>query len=244
MTWWQACKAAYRGSFAFLIACPLLALVPVALELVQHGIEVHIGLYDSIAAARALEHDPLRMGFGFVKVLGLILPTYWVTRFLAWRDAGQAARWDTGAVRLFLPYLLLQGVLAAVQLFVLPQTLPVLLATFIGSLVVGVLIAGWGIAAPLGNPAIGPRASASLMLPQLVGSTLFSFIAVLPLMVPHYGLGALALLGPKSLLWPILIADSLLVGWLGALLAANTYVIAVRAAKRAGVALAPAQPLA
>lgn len=53
MTFWKALTTTYRGSIAFLIACPLLALVPVVFELVQHVVEVRIGLYDSVAAARA-----------------------------------------------------------------------------------------------------------------------------------------------------------------------------------------------
>lgn len=240
MTYWQAAKAAYRGSLAFCIACPLLALVPAAFELVQHAIELHIGLYDSVAAARALEHHPLRMGFGFVKILGLILPMYWVTRFLAWRDPHCSGRWDARAVRLFAPFHMLQLALAAVQLFVLPQTAPVLIGSFIISTLAGVLLMAWGVAAPLGNAAIGPRCSVTIMLPQIVGATVFSVVAMLPLMVPHYALGALALLGPKPLLVPVLVIDALLVGWLGALLVANGYVMAQRAAQRAGVALTPA----
>jgi len=61
---WQAIKQSYRGSFAFLLACPLLALVPVAFELVQHMVEVHIGLYDSVEAAKARrESDPTGIRF-------------------------------------------------------------------------------------------------------------------------------------------------------------------------------------
>ncbi len=43
MAFWTALKATYSGSSAFLIACPLLALIPVAFELLQHAVEAHIG---------------------------------------------------------------------------------------------------------------------------------------------------------------------------------------------------------
>ena len=66
MTFGQALKATYAGSIAFLVACPLLALFPVLFEVLQHAIEVHIGMYDSIAVAKAVEHDPLRMGLGIL----------------------------------------------------------------------------------------------------------------------------------------------------------------------------------
>ena len=101
MTFWQAFKATYSGGVAFLIACPLLALIPVAFELLQHAVEVHIGMYDSVAAAKATEHHPLRMAFGMLKVAALTVPFYWITRFQPDRDAGFAARPDPKAVRLF-----------------------------------------------------------------------------------------------------------------------------------------------
>ena len=59
MTLWTALKATYRNSLAFLIACPLLALVPVVVELIQHWVEVHIGMYDSLTAAKAMDGHPL-----------------------------------------------------------------------------------------------------------------------------------------------------------------------------------------
>ena len=71
MTFWSAFKQTYGGGTAFLIACPLLALVPIAFEFLQHVVEVRIGMYDSLAGAKTVEHHPARMGFGMVKVAAL-----------------------------------------------------------------------------------------------------------------------------------------------------------------------------
>ena len=237
MTFFQALRQTYGGSIAFLIACPLLALVPVFFEVVQHIVEVKIVMYQSIAMAKAVEHDPRRMGFGMIKVIALILPGYWIVRFLAWRDPRAAARPDARAVRLFAGFAAFQIALAVLQLFVLPQIGWVLLATFVGGQVIGILIAAWGVAAALGNAAIGPRASIAIMARQMPWTFVFSLLAMLPLMVPHYAFAALAILGPKALLWPVLLIDSLLVGWLSAVLVAASYVAAERAAGRAGVSL-------
>lgn len=49
-------------------------------------------MYDSIAAAKAVEHHPLRMGLGLVKILALTIPTYWVSRYLFSRSPAFAAR--------------------------------------------------------------------------------------------------------------------------------------------------------
>ncbi|PTS78060.1 hypothetical protein DBR17_12890 [Sphingomonas sp. HMWF008] len=239
MTFWQALRQTYGGSIAFLIACPLLSLIPVLFEIVQHIVEVKIGMYQSVAMAKAVEHDPWRMGFGMVKVIALILPGYWVVRFLAWRDPRAAGRFDPVAVRLFAGFAAFQIALAAVQLFALPPSPWVQLAAFIGGQVIGILVVAWGVAAALGNPAIGPGASIAIMARHIPWTFAFSLVAMLPLMVPHYALAAVALVGPKPLLWPVLLVDSLLVGWLSAVLLAAGYVAATRAAGRAGVSLVP-----
>lgn len=241
MTFWQAWKATYGGGTAFLVACPLLALFPVVFELLQHAIEVHVGMYDSIAAAKAVEHHPLRMAFGMLKVVALLVPIYWVTRFLPNRDARLARTPDPRALRLFAGFLAFQIALAAVQLFALPQTAGMLLAGFFVSQIIGCLVAAWGVAAPLGNATVGPRASVAIMARQVPWTFVFSLAVMLPLMVPHYALAAIAMLGPKPLLWPILIVDSLLVGWLTAVLSAGAYFAATRAARKAGVDLAVAK---
>jgi hypothetical protein len=244
MTFWRALKATYGGSLAFLAACPLLALVPVVFELLQHGVEVHIGMYDSLAAAKATEHHPLRMGFGLLKVLSLTVPGYWIMRYLARRDPVFAARPDPTAMRLFAGFLVFETALAVVQLFILPPSPVVLLVGFLVGHIVDCLVAAWATAAPLGNAAIGFRASVAIMARQLPWTFVFLLAAMLPLMIPHSALGALAIVGPKPLMWPVLIADSLLVGWLAAVIIASFYFAAFRAAERVGVKLVPSRSAA
>lgn len=229
MTVWTALTTTYRGSIAFLIACPLLALFPVVFELLQHVVEVRIGLYDSVAAAKATEHHPLRMAFGMVKVLSLIIPGYWVTRFLAFGDARRARAIESPALWLFGSVVAFHTLLAAVQLFVLPQTLPVTLVTLALGQVIGCLIPAWTVAAALGNRAIGPGRSVAIMAPHMPWTFVVLLLSILPLMIPHYLLGAVALLAPKLWLWPALVLDALLVGWLCAVMAAGVYVTARRA---------------
>lgn len=237
MTFWQAFKAAYGGSMAFLIACPLLALVPALFELLQHVVEVQIGFYDSIAAAKATEHSALRMGFGLLKVMALLVPVYWITRFMPDRNASFAATADPRALRLFANYFGVGIALAAFQLFALPQTGPVLIAAFIIGHIISCLLIAWGVAATFGNAAIGPIASLRIMARQLPWTFAFTLIVILPVMIPHYALGAVALLEPRQMLWPVLIADSILATWLTAVIAAAAYYAATRAASKADVDL-------
>lgn len=237
MTFWNALTTTYRGSIAFLIACPLLALVPVVFELVQHVVEVRIGLYDSVAAARATEHHPLRMVFGMAKVMALIIPGYWITRFLALGDRRRAGALEAPALRLFGGVVAFHAALAAVQLFLLPRDAPVMIATFAVGQVIACLVPAWTVAAALGNGAIGPRRSIAIMARQLPWTFAFLLVALVPVMIPHYALGAVALLAPKLWLWPALVVDSVLVGWLCAVMIASGYVAATRAAASQGVSL-------
>lgn len=248
MTFWQSLKATYSGGTRFLIACPLLAAVPMVVEMIQHIGEVSIGMYDSLAMAKAVEEHPLRMGLGIVKMAALLLTNYWIVRWLVSGDPGFAARLDRQAVRLFAGAMAFIMAISVAQLLFLPKdNLGLFAATFFGGQIIGVLIAAWVAGAALGNPAMGPMASLRIMAPSLPFTYALMLVAMLPLMIPHYALAALALLGPKALLWPSLIIDSALVGWLSAIMAASGYVGAARAAAKAGVSLstdpAPSTPL-
>ena len=67
------------------------------------------------------------------------------------------------------------------------------------------------------------------MAPQLPWAVMFNIVAVLPLMIVHYALGAGAIFVPgEAAKWAMLVVDSLIVGWLSALLSAITWVIAAR----------------
>lgn len=230
MGFWQGLKFVYRESLAFLFACPLLALIPVAFEMLQHVVEVRIGMYDSPEAAVATESHPLRMGFGFLKVAALTLPFYWATRFFArHRDAAFARRADRAATQGFALVLLFSLAMAAIQLFALPRdNAAILIITTVLSYIVAVLLARWYAGAPLGLSALGPSRSAKAMARHVPWGFAFLIVAILPLMIPHYALGAFAILGPRSLLWPVLIVDSLLVGWLAIVVVAANWVMAQR----------------
>lgn len=228
MTLWQGFKFAHRESWAFLFACPLLALVPVVVEFAQHVAEMHIGMYAGIEAMQALESDPLRMGFGYLKTLALALPGYWVIRYLAGgRDAQAARTVEPRAVKLFAIVFALQALFGALALFVFNSD-PVAGGFMVFGYVFSVLIVRFLVAAPLGTW-ISPLASARQMLRHLPWGLAFSIIATLPLMAGHYALGIGALFAPDWAKWPMLVADSFLVGWLAALLIAASWVIATRA---------------
>ena len=241
VTFWQCLKSTYGGSLAFLFACPILAFFPIVFEMLQHVVEVHLGMYESAAAWQAGGESPGRLAFGFLKVLALIIPIYWVTRFLARRDAAFAARADARAVRLFAGFLLVQAAIAAVELFILPRSGAVGVVWIFAGQLLECLLCGWAVAAPLGNANVGPLSSIRFMARRLPWTFAFLLAAMLPLIVLHYLLAGLAIMAPKSLLTPTLIFDSIVVGYLALILAASGFYAALRAAALAGVSLIPQQ---
>lgn len=237
VTFWQAFRSAYAGGLVFVRDCLALALVPVVFELLQHVVEVRIGMYDSLAAAQAVEDSPMRTAFGLLKVASLTLPAYWVMRFLPRRDARFAARVESPAWRLFGVFLAVQIVLEAIDLYLLPKQGWWALVVFVVGMVEGALFAAWAVGASWGNERMGVQASIRLMAPRLIWTLAFQIAVLLPLLVPHYALGMFAIVGTKSLLWPTLVIDSLLVGVMTPVLIAGSFYPALRAAQLAGVAL-------
>lgn len=238
MKLWPAFKATYSDSAAFVIACPLLALFPMLFEMIQHLVEVHIGMYDSISAAQRADSNSLRMAIGYVKVLALYIPAYWITRFLPDHDASAAARIDPLAIKLFSRFLAFELLFTALQLFMLSRGGGVsVIIAFIADNLIMSLIAAWGAAAALGNAHIGPISSLSIMSRRVGWTFLFFLATTLPLMIPHYLLAIVAILGPKALLWPVLFADGLLVSWLTVILAVSAFHAGNRAARLAGTTL-------
>jgi len=227
VSFWQSFKYVHRESWAFLVLCPLLALVPVLAELAQHIGEMSIGMYAGPEAAQGVESHPLRTGLGLIKTVSLSLAVYWVVRFLAGGRDGRAARTaEPQAVKLFAIVLGLQTALAVLSLYIFTSG-PVAVALAIFGFLFGILGARFVVAAPLGLW-ISPLTSFKDLTRHLLWGLAFTVVATLPLMAVHYALGFGAILAPEPMKWPILILDSLVVGWVAALLSAVVWVIANR----------------
>ncbi len=228
MSFGRAFLYAHREGLAFLVACPLLALIPILAEFAQHVIEMQIGMYDGLDGAKAAEADPLRMQFGFVKVLTLSIMGYPVIRFLAGgRDRAAAYRLNPRALALFAVPLAIQMALAAFDLFSRSASTTYSIVSFVVMLLTTPFLLRWFTAAPLGVW-ISPARSAREMLPAWLWAFAFGIVAILPLMIAHYALGIGAVFAPDWAKWPMLVLDSLLVGWLSATMVASEWISANR----------------
>lgn len=237
------------GRYALL--CPLLFLVPVAVEMVQHAVEIRAGMYVDMAGLKAAEGDMLRLVIGHVKVIALFLTGYWAARFLVFGDDPVAARRiDPVAVRLFVPVMawglfwlilvqdapLIAGAMGISGSF----AATVLVVSLLVSLLFDPLLAAWKTAAAAGNPGIGFVRSIRLTLGVYPYAVIVSLLPMLPLMVGHYALAFLAVGKSPALVWAIMALDALLVGYLGVVMIATSYVVARRVAARGDIGLAGA----
>ena len=224
----------YRQSWRYALACPVLFLLPIVAELAQHVAEYGQGLYASIEAAKALEHSVLRMGFGTIKVLSLLITGYWMMRWLEWRDPKRTRGGDLASLATFSPLLLLELAISLPAIWgpVLAPTLtkPMLLAIPL-ELVLRLLFSEWSRTAAIGA-AGGPIASSRRVGPHFLWALGFYLLAVLPPMVLHYALGAVALKSAGAVQIGALIVDSLFVGYLGAVISGLPWYISERARAR------------
>lgn len=240
-------KDAYAGTWRYMLACPLLFAVPVAVEGVQHAIEYMLGMYQGMDGAKAVEAHPARMMWGYLKASVLALSAYWVIRYLA-LGAAQAGRMDPKAVRLFAPVLLWHLVWGALLLWggglltlagIEGRTaLWVGLGIYLGNFVLETGLSAWKAGAVLGNEKLTFMRSLKLVAPHLAWGVGFMLLAILPVMAAHYALGIGAIFAGPALVIPMLVLDSILVGYLGALIIAASFMVARRATTRAGVKLA------
>ena len=242
----------YRGALRFALAAPLLFLIPVLAELAQHVIEMRLGMYASLAAARHVADAADRTTWGFVKVIALTLPGYWFVRYLAFGDVRRATRAEQPALGLFLIQFALAIVLAAWALFG-PGTAPLLGLTgnagrlvtvvpIVLSFAFGTYLTAWYAAWPLGNRRMGPLASVRLISGYFWSSIVIGLASALPLTAVHYALSYGAMGRPPALAWAMLVLDALLAGYLALLIAGANYVAAARVAAAKGVSLAPREP--
>jgi hypothetical protein len=247
-TLFAACKWSYAQASAFAVAFPWLFLIPAAVELLQHAAEIHIGFYDSADQMQATSDSVARMGFAHLKVLALFSLSYFVPRYLGnlTHRTAVVVR-DPVALRLF-------GIVMVWNLFWVIVELdgPAVLGSLgllsrsvsyaflflqLALTVLGVGLCAWGIAAALGNPAIGFRRSLVITSGSWLWSVALTVLVLLLPMVLHYLFAGLVIGRPRWIVWVTMIIDAPLSAYLGVLIATSEYAIAHRVTARNGLSL-------
>ena len=229
-------------------------MIPVLVEFAQHVVEMQGGMYTSPKGAAAFADDPLRTQFGFAKVVALLLPGYWLTRFVLFGyDAAAARRIEWPAAGLWSVIFALGAGQAYWGLFGSPwsQLLGIADESVAGAInaslslvggVMGIYLMAWGLAWAVGNAAIGPLQSIRIMHGSFWRTVVLIIAGTLPLMAVHYALGYAAIhFGAAAFDWTLMVVDSIVTGFL-ALTVAGSSVAAVRhAAGKSDASLLPAK---
>lgn len=225
------------GSRLFLLA-PLIPLIAILPEFLQHIVEIKLGMFESKAAFNALAMDPTRWAFGYAKVAGLVLAIFaaarywggarerwWDLRTVAWRPFVIALAGNTAlTIALF-------GIASRLSVAAKPVfDVIVTIATF------PMLV--WLIGPLLGDRAMTLRRAYTGGWGRLLLMVLLAAIAFWPASQLHQWDHRWAMGAPQAAVWALMVWDAVVVGliacWTGAALGAGY---------RGGETKADAEPL-
>ena len=207
-----------KGLSLFWLAPSTVALVVVP-EFAQHVAEIYLGMFDSRAAAVAASNAPLRMGFGYAKVAGLVLAFLAVARFWWTREHG-GRWWDVRGIAW-------SRLLAGIVIFFGVGTLPELLKGQIDETSRQWIGAAWGaallpalfmlIAGLFGDRDTAVRDMWRRAWPWLLLTAVLLVIGYAPAFWLHSMNHKWAIGASPTVVWALMIFDSLLVGLMAGL---------------------------
>lgn len=225
-------------------AMPYAIAIPFLAELVQHAVEIQLGMY-APGGAGAAANAPLRMIFGLIKVLCLLLFVLFAIRW--WAFEGDARRAATPGILFFkglglfmliefggesLMRLMGQGFAWAVgpaipmAARIAIEALPIVLWWFAIT-----LLLPWFIGMIIEDKDMNPRRSVAAVGPRIVPMFGLLLAGVLPGMIVHYAISHIAMGRAPALVWALLILDAFVVALLAMSLASAYFTIYRRAAR-------------
>lgn len=200
---------------ALLRTAPFIVGLAFAVELAQHIAEVTMGMFASREAFKALQGSPIRMGFGLVKIAGLLLVSFWAARTVAAIRSETRPGLDGPVDWPCVIWTTLVSVAAVLAIMLAPiGSREVRLAAFVVVLIAALPVSNMGMDAVFGRPRLGWRYSLRSRTRLAPGD----WAMALPLaagMALHFQNHNWAFGASPGMVWALMIWDSLLVALLG-----------------------------
>ena len=218
-------RVTFLGGLSLFWLAPLIPLIVIVPQFVQHVAEINMGMFESEEAFTALANDPMRWTFAYPKVAGVILATlaaarfiggagkrWWDLRTIAWKQFLIALAVNIGVSLVGYGIIQAMGGEAPLALSYAFQiaTLPLLIYLF-GPL--------WG------DTSMTLRRAYTVGWIATIFAAFLSMLFFAPAQVLHEYNHTLAMGQSDAVVWALMVWDSLLVGlmscWMGAGLAAG-----------------------
>jgi hypothetical protein len=215
--------ALYKRIFPAMRSLPLLLLLPLAVEMLQHVVEIRLGFYD-LHGALPPEARSTRLIFGIVKVAALAVTLVLALRWWAFSDQGEPKRALRPGLRfvwglcLFLiiqvPTELaedaLENGLALVPALAATRLARAVIALGITTFVSGLWLA-WSIGLLVEDRTLGFVRSVVVSAPRILTLFVYVLAGTLPLMVVHYALSYFAMGQADWIVWSANVIDAVVV---------------------------------
>lgn len=215
--------AAYRLGGRTLAAAPAIVALAVVPELVQHVVEIRLGMFESAAMFHGHGTDALRMGFGYAKVAGFTLAFLATARF--WAVGGALARTVRLPLR-DLGRLALAITLGVAQSFVFRglagHGADAVLAAL--SLIFQAALSVYMVGAVLGDDRATLRWTLTAAWPRALFMTLLLAAAFAPCQMLHIANHKLAIGAAEPAVWALMLFDGVFVGLFAALVGSASFV--------------------
>ncbi|MDN4630947.1 hypothetical protein QCD71_05440 [Sphingomonas sp. PsM26] len=236
-------------------ALPWLVAGMIAIELVQHVIEVRTGFFSTDPAVRkAASMAPERMALGWPKMFATWGLAFFAVRFLVLGDAGAALRVPALAWRRYAGVVLFQLVPALAIIYAEPilaalgaapgaqPVMGVRLVFGLGQQLLEPLLLLWFVNAAIGTTGVGPLESARATGWWYFAVLPMVFVTRLPFSAVHQGLNRYARGQSAGVTWGMLALDAVLVSIMVVMIAAVQLRAARFVAERRGVRMLAEQP--
>ncbi|VVT19080.1 conserved membrane hypothetical protein [Sphingomonas sp. EC-HK361] len=239
---------AFRDAWRFAAALPLVFAAMITIEFAQHCVEVKLGFFSPDSAVRkAAAMEPLRMAFGWPKMLIVYALGFVAIRYFVTGDRREALRPSAHAVGRYAWVAGYQLIIAAIVIYAAPilglfgvgesGVMPLRLTVSLIQQLAEPLLFLWFVNAAMGTNAYGPLASARVTRWFYVWGLLLMFVARFPFGGVHQLLNRWPAGKPSTILWPALAIDAVVVAIMVTVLAAIQVRIARYIADRRGVPL-------